>query len=222
MGSCVNVLAGKADNLEDSARQGDEAIGLLIDIMNKARTEPNFQAREFSETITLCRKVLWERISLCQRHFIEVSRAKAVINPLKALFLRVESIRLEDPGTFGTPTLYPCHYDDGWNSFSISLYPSFEAKYRRLIIRFMDDLGSARNALYAERRSTMELERDIPVGDTRIETSYDGNRPDVENNRDAWPYEVTADSFKGLSLERDAPCLYNFLHKVWIWILIAL
>jgi hypothetical protein len=211
MGLCVNILAGKADNFEDTGRQGDEVIGLLIDTMSKARAEPNFQAHEFNETTTLCRKVLWERISLCQRHSIEESRAEAVIAPLKALFLRIESIRLEDPGTFGRPTLYPRHYDDGWNPYSINLYPSFEAKYRRLIIRFMDDLGSARDALYAERRSTMELERDNSVV---IETSYDGDRFNIENTRDAWPYEVTANSFKGLSLEKDAPCLHSFLHKV--------
>jgi hypothetical protein len=213
---CVLTLAGKAENLEETAQYGDEAIGLLIDAMSKARTEPNFQAEEFNQITFLCRKVLWERMTLCQNHLIPESKTEAVITPLKALFLRVESIQLDDPGTFGKPALYPRRYNEGWHSFTISLLPSFLPKYRRLLVTFMDDLSSARDALYADKRSTMELYRDDGSEGTDTDLGDDSDEFDVKIHRDAWPYEVTADSFKDLSLERDAPCLHRFLRKVWI------
>jgi hypothetical protein len=217
MASCVKTLAGKAENLEETAQYGDEAIGLLIDTMSKARAEPNFQAEEFNETLSLCRKVLRERMSLCQNHLIPESKTKAVVTPLKALFLRVESIQLDDSGTFGKPTLYPCRYNEGWDFFTISFLPSSLPKYRRLLVTFMDDLSSARDALYADKRSTMmDLEQDDRSEGMDTDLNDDSDGFDVEARRDAWPYDVTADSFKGLSLERDAPFLHSFLRKVWI------
>ena len=218
MSFCVSILAGRADNLEESARDGDETIGLLIDTMSKARTEPNFQESEFNQTTTLCRKVLWERVLLCQKHLIPDSKTEAAIAPLKDLLLRVESIQLEDPGTFGEPELYPHRYQDGWYSFTIDLFPLYRRTYRRVLVKFMDDLSHARHALYADKRSAMEFELDDQKDsyDVRDPWSISHTRHawSTSRTRDAWPYEVMANTFKGLSLEKDAPFLYEYLRKV--------
>lgn len=208
MSSCTTILAGKAENLEATARDGDEVVRLLIDAMSKARTEPSFSSYEFSRIYSLCLQILWARLKLCQKHSISESRTRSVINPIKELFLCTEKIQLDDPGTFGQPALYPDYYQVGWSSLSTDLYPSYQIKYRAVAIAFLDDVSQARDALYAEKRTALL--------DDQSEPSAKAEQHDVETgpSRYPWPCAVNPKDFTGLSLEKDAPLFYAYLFKI--------
>lgn len=204
---CVNIMVGKADNLEETARDGDETISLLIDTMSKARTEPSFRVHEFTGTLSLCLQVLRGRVTLCQNHSIDPVATTAAIAPIKDLLLRMEGIQLEDPGTFGEPTRYPGYYEGSWSN---NQYPLYQTKYRRVLIRFLDDLSRARDTLYAEKYSGMLDDQDRELA----EPADDWAHPRGHVSRDVWPWRVESNDFRGLSLEKDAPFLHAFVHKV--------
>jgi hypothetical protein len=212
---CVPLLAGNVTNLEESAYVGDEILDLYIETMSKARTEPGFTSDQFTSANTLLRLVLWERLSLCQRHSISLERARAVISPLEALYLRVEETILDDPGTFGEQPPYPGLYQEIWGSRSLNNQDSeyrtrwgrygtvkctvLSNTYCRAFVNFMDNLARARSAIYDERRMAIDgADRELRIH----ERIY------------PWGYIVGAGLFKDFSIEEAAPFLMEYLKKV--------
>jgi hypothetical protein len=212
---CVPLLAGDVTNLEESAYVGDEILDLYIETTSKARTEPGFTSDQFTSANTLLRLVLRERLLLCQRHTVSLERTRAVISPLEALYLRVEEIILDDPGTFGEQPPYPGLYKEGWGTYSLTnqdseslmrwgRYRTLKSRalstiYRRAFVDFMDNLARARSAIYDERRTAIGgTDREL----RRHERIY------------PWGHIIGAGIFKDLSIEEEAPFLMEYLKKV--------
>jgi hypothetical protein len=215
MTNCVPLLAGDAANLEESAHVGDEILDLYIETMSKARTEPGFTSDQFTFANTLLKTVLWERLLLCQRHSVSLERARAVISPLEALYLRVEEAVLDDPGTFGEQPPYPGLYVGVWSSHTLANQDSeslmrwgryrtlnsraLSAIYCRAFVNFMDSLARARSAFYDDRRTAIG-------GTVRKLRRHERIYP--------WGYIIDAGLFKDLSIEEAAPFLMEYLKKV--------
>lgn len=198
MQQCTSILAGDAKNLEESAYVGDEILDLYVETMSKARTEPGFVSSEFTSAYTQIASVLVERLRLCQRHSISLERTRAVVSPLEALCLRVEEIVLDDPGTFGEALPYPTLYSSGWGSYNLN-DSTLLAPYRRVLVNFMDNLGRARDAVYAERRTSINSTERTLLWHERLYP---------------WSFSFNSDLFEDLSIEKDAPFLMEYLTKV--------
>ncbi|PVF91656.1 hypothetical protein CPB86DRAFT_820318 [Serendipita vermifera] len=206
-GSCTPVIAGLLQDFEENAKHGDIILSAFIDTIDKARKEPGFNSGDSDTCYMFIYDVLKSRMHLAQNHRLPVEIIERAISPLAELFLRVEKMCLNDPGTFNLFPNYPTTY--GWyqigrsvssgRSGSLSKAVRLSTPYRRVVTRFMDKLAAQREAIHKERRESLEiLGRDLNDWDQRY----------------PWPYHVDADFLKDFPWEEDAPVLLEYLNKV--------
>jgi hypothetical protein len=213
---CAALLAGNHLNIEETASHGNEVLSLCIDALEKMRAEPSYAGYQFTPVYRYIRSVLSERLDTCHRFFIPESTAEATIAPLKFLFLRAEKSQLD---AFEITQSYPVVLEEEWPSYEVgdqsgtstgynwSQYHYNTEKtraklskgYRRVLIRFMDQLGQAREKMYAERRMQQET---------------DAEQVQKEGKRFPWYYTIADCFLKGLPWEEDAPCLAEYLRQV--------
>jgi hypothetical protein len=193
-------------------------------MQDKFRGEPNFRPHKFDVTFSIIRTILMQRLDVCQKDNLPFETVEAVISPILSLLLRAEQIQLDDPATFGRPPLYPRIYSEDYYAPSIGGkddhgYASYSRRgeacvpipriklsteYRRILIRFMDQLGRARQELYMEIKS--KREGDVVSGSQR--------ESDVaSNDRFGWPCKVTGKYLQDLPWEKDAPFLSEYIQK---------
>ena len=204
----IKLLVGNSKEPVASARVGDEIVAAFIETMAEARKEPGFTAHTFRSILSILRNMLVGRLELCQRFGMEHT-AKQLITPLMDLYVRAEKIMLDDPGTFGMPMSHPARYIDSYRTHTFNSHQwsmdsawgykknvSLSPFYRKILVRFLEDLGQTRDGIYADLRATIGLQ--------------------TQKARDKfpWPYLVERKFLMGLSVEEDAPRLMEYLQKV--------
>ncbi|CCA66763.1 hypothetical protein PIIN_00443 [Serendipita indica DSM 11827] len=208
----IRILVGNSNDPVASARIGDEIVGAFIETMAEARKEPGFHAFSFRPIFSILRNILIGRLELCQR-FRKEGTAKELIAPLADLFIRAEKIMLDDPGTFGRPTSHPACYNESYGTYTFSSHKwspnnndwgykkevNLSPASRKILVRFLEDLGQTRDGIYDDLRSTIGVE-------TVEDKSWNGRFP--------WPYLVDQSFLRDISVDEYAPRLMDHLKKI--------
>lgn len=175
--------------------------------MEKIRGEPGYKKSQFTPIYGYIRSVLLERLELCQRFFIPGNVSEAIIAPLRALLMRAEKSQLD---AFEVRQWYPVVLGSAtWEQVGVINWHGYGSRtkqkqkltkeYRRILVRFMDKLGRARDEMYAELRMQQETGA-IP--------------PQPSGQRFPWCYMIADGFLKDLPWEADAPFLADFIRKV--------
>ena len=191
-------LAGHKSNLVQSARDGDEALLLLLENLKRSQGEPD--ANPLGRYHSLGRLIfttLKERIDLLGRHSVPEGNAYAILAPLGKILLEHHRLRRTDQATYGTLPYWPHTYDSPWVR-SLELSKRMAAP----VIRMLDEIGKTTEEEYERIRSTV---------------SIDGEIPDIKGRTKRWPWFIEVQPAGDFILPWDqAPFLCNYLEQVCV------